>query len=112
MEYVMKFPDKPWSWEGLSCNLNTTMEFVMMFPDKPWDWFELSRNSNITMEHVLSYPDLPWDYYSLSSNEILYANPSLQMLSREAIFKDMILNDRKMDINITPHWMRQFLYLA
>ena len=40
MEFVEKYPDKPWDWYGLSCNPNITMEIVEKYPDKPWNWMD------------------------------------------------------------------------
>ena len=33
------------------CNPNITMEFIEKYPDKPWDWYGISWNPNITMEY-------------------------------------------------------------
>ena len=65
---LLEFSDKPWNWNGLSCNPNITMNFVKANPDKPWDWNELSRNPNITMDFVKANPDKPWDWDGLSWN--------------------------------------------
>jgi hypothetical protein len=78
-EFVLKNPDKPWAWYGLSFNPNITWEFVEANPDKPWDWYELSGNPNITWDIVEANPDKPWNWYGLSSNpnitmEIVEAN--------------------------------------
>ena len=36
----------------ISQNPNITIEFVEKYPDKPWDWTDLSYNPNITMKYV------------------------------------------------------------
>jgi hypothetical protein len=68
LEQVEKYPDKPWNWYGLSWNPNVTMEMVEKYHDKPWNWDGLSRNPNVTLEWVEKYPDKPWDWYWISEN--------------------------------------------
>ena len=38
------FPDKPWSWYGISRNKNIMWKIVQENPDKPWDWLRMSSN--------------------------------------------------------------------
>ena len=45
MEFVEKYPEKPWNWDWISYNPNLTMEFVEQHPEKPWDWINISRNT-------------------------------------------------------------------
>jgi hypothetical protein len=54
---ITKFPDKPWNWECLSNNPNTTIDMVLANSDKPWRWSYLSENPNITFDIVLANPD-------------------------------------------------------
>ena len=61
MEIIEKYPNKPWSWNDISENPNITMEFIEKYPNKPWDWAYISENPNITMEIIEKYPDKPWD---------------------------------------------------
>ena len=28
IEFIEKYPDKPWDWDSLSCNKCTTIEFI------------------------------------------------------------------------------------
>ena len=35
---LLKFPDKPWNWDYISCNPNITMEMIEAHPNKPWNW--------------------------------------------------------------------------
>src|SRR5262245_7030918 len=32
------YPDKPWSWLGLSYNINITWDYVVEHPQHPWAW--------------------------------------------------------------------------
>jgi len=34
MELIEKYPNKPWKWDGISCNPNITMEFIEKHIDK------------------------------------------------------------------------------
>jgi hypothetical protein len=45
MDMIENYPDKPWSWNGISCNPNLTMEMIEKHPDKPWNWSNISENS-------------------------------------------------------------------
>ena len=44
MKDVLKNPDKPWNWYGLSYNPNITIEFIEKYLDKPWNWRQLINN--------------------------------------------------------------------
>ena len=44
LEWVEKYPYKPWDWSGLSRNPNVTLEIIEKYPDKPWSWKGLSQN--------------------------------------------------------------------
>ena len=65
---IKHFPDKPWDWEALSYNRNTTFDMVLAHPELQWNWRGLSRNQNITFDMVLAHPELPWEWYGLSHN--------------------------------------------
>ena len=45
MDFINENPDKPWYWNGLSCNLNITFDIVLAHLDKPWNWYSLSQNT-------------------------------------------------------------------
>jgi hypothetical protein len=68
MEFIEKYPDKPWNWNRISTNPNITMEFIEKYPDKPWNWNWIPENPNITMEFIEKYPDKPWDWDYISMN--------------------------------------------
>jgi hypothetical protein len=72
LEWIEKYPNKPWDWRVLSRNHNLTLEWIEKYPDKPWDWncFGLSDNPSITLEWLEKYPDKPWYWgrYGLSKN--------------------------------------------
>ena len=74
MEFIEKYPDKPWNWNLLSYNPNITMEFIDKYPDKPWNWKWISSNPNITMDIIDKYPDKPWSWYSISRNPNIIMN--------------------------------------
>jgi hypothetical protein len=46
-------PDKPWTWDEISCNPNITMEMINNNPDKPWDWWDISRNKLILQDELM-----------------------------------------------------------
>ena len=68
MEFIEKYPDKPWDWYVISHNPNITIEFIEKYPAKPWDWSSISRNPNITINFLEKNFDKPWDWSSISSN--------------------------------------------
>ena len=77
---VLKYPDKPWDWFGLSMNPSISWEVVQVNLDKPWNYDKLSCNSSISWEVVQANPDEPWNWYYLSVNpsmtwEIVQNNP-------------------------------------
>ena len=39
MEFIEKYPDKPWDWNSISYNPNITIEFIEKHSDKPWNWY-------------------------------------------------------------------------
>ena len=43
-------------------NPNITMEFIEKYPEKPWNWGYISENPNITMEIIEKHPEKPWDW--------------------------------------------------
>ena len=77
MEFIEKYPEKPWDWEYISLNPNITMEFIEKHPEKPWDWDRISRNPNITMEFIEKYID-KIDFKSLSRNKFTLENARMK----------------------------------
>ena len=82
MEIIEAHPDKPWDWEGISCNPNLTLEFIEAHSEKPWNWHGISRNPNITMEFIEAHPEKPWNWYGISRNpnltmEYIEAHPEM-----------------------------------
>ena len=39
---------------------NWLLYFLLKYPNKNWSWDSVSYNSNITWEIVQKYPNLPW----------------------------------------------------
>ena len=68
MEFIEKYSDKPWVWDGISKNPNITMKFIERFIWKPWDLCWISQNPNITMDIIEKYPNKEWDWISISFN--------------------------------------------
>ena len=66
---ILKYPDKPWDWYGISSNPNITFDTILKYPDKSWNWNGISRNPNITFDIILKYPNRPWDWDELSWNQ-------------------------------------------
>ena len=64
MEWIEKYPNKPWDWGqlGLSRNPSINLEWIEKYPDKDWNWDGLSRNPSITLEWIEKYPDVPWNW--------------------------------------------------
>ena len=68
MAEIKANPDKQWRWDWISGNPNITMEMINANPDKPWYWDAISRNPKLTMDFIKSNPDKPWDWYKISFN--------------------------------------------
>lgn len=57
---IDKYPRKPWSGLGLTCNPNITPEFMLKHPQISWDY--ISFNPNLTRDQVLElYSDFKND---------------------------------------------------
>ena len=65
--FLMKYEDKL-DWGRVSSNPNITMEFIEKYPEKPWDWDFISRNPNLTMAMIAKYPYKPWNWNHISLN--------------------------------------------
>jgi hypothetical protein len=68
MDFVIKYMNKPWNWNGISSHKNLTMEFVKDHIECPWDWYWISRNKNLTMEFIKDNIEMPWDFNGISRN--------------------------------------------
>ena len=69
MEFIEKYPEKPWDWDFISRNPNLTMAMIAKYPYKPWNWNHISLNKNITMEIIENNPDKSWNWnYGISYN--------------------------------------------
>ena len=69
-KFVLKYSDKL-DWCEISRSPNITMDFIEKYPDKPWNWSCISRNPNVTMEFIEKHPDKPWDWRLISKNKFL-----------------------------------------
>ena len=71
------------------------MEFIEKYPDKPWDWRLISANPNITMEFIEKYPD-KINFTSLSQNKFTFENIRIKkkegymLLEKERNFHKLI----------------------
>ena len=54
------FPNKPWAWDSIALNPNTTLESIRS--EIQWDWNLLSMNPNINSEIIRSRPNYPWKF--------------------------------------------------
>ena len=46
----------------------TLIDLVNMYPNKPWSYYGLSENPNITIDIINNNIDKPWNYIYLSIN--------------------------------------------
>jgi hypothetical protein len=42
IDLINLLPDKPWDWDGISCNPNITLEIIRDNSDMPWKWDDIS----------------------------------------------------------------------
>src|SRR5690349_18572221 len=49
---LKKLPDKPWNWDILSQNPNSTWNLVSRNPDKPWVYRDIIAHSDVTWEII------------------------------------------------------------
>ena len=68
MEFIEKYPEKPWNWWSISNNPKLTMEIIEKYPEKPWNWWGISNNPKLTMEIIEKYPEKPWNWLGISCN--------------------------------------------
>lgn len=68
IQFLNKYPTKPWNWEELSKNLSFTIIRANLTRHE-WDWKGISANPtlclNFLQQHVADYD---WDWFSLSRN--------------------------------------------
>ena len=64
------FPNKPWNWEIIAKNPNTTYERIISRDDVKWNWDEISVNPNITMEIIRNNSQHPWNIPRLEIENI------------------------------------------
>jgi hypothetical protein len=67
---IMRYPHKPWNWDGISQNPNITPKIIENNLDKPWVWPCVSRNPNITMDFMNKHSDKQWSSYAFSKLNI------------------------------------------
>jgi hypothetical protein len=68
MDFVVKHPEYPWNWDGISLNENLTMDYVERHPEHPWDWYEISQNKTLNIDYVEQHSEYPWNWYEISIN--------------------------------------------
>ena len=66
---VRKYPDLPWSKDGLSLNPTLTVDDIqsLQIKDGKWDWYTISER--IPIIDVYRYPNLMWNRSGLSKNK-------------------------------------------
>lgn len=47
---------------------NTLLELLIKYPNEPWDWYHVSCNINITMDDIIAHPELPWNGSGIDVN--------------------------------------------
>ena len=93
LEYlVMKYPNKPWSFENLAKNPNISIEFIeknLWFRAKLRNCFyQLSQNVNITIDFINKY----YDYCCGFENEFYYQNWDWTWVSKNLNMTKSILH--------------------
>ena len=74
---VLKYPEKPWNWHGISWNPTITMDIISANPLKPWDWDAVSQNQNITLEFIEANLD-KINFTNLSENKFTFIRKKYQ----------------------------------
>lgn len=59
---------------------NQLLQLLELFPDKKWSWHGLSRNPNITIEWIIAHPELAWNWASVCANPNLTMNLLFEFL--------------------------------
>jgi hypothetical protein len=74
MEFIEKYPDKPWNWNSISYNPNITMDIIEKYPDKPWNWYHISNNEFKKDKIIARQIIQRWyrNLYKLNNNIILF----------------------------------------
>jgi len=73
--FIMKNPDRRWSWNYFSFRKDLSLEcLVNNFDSVDWNWKTLSKNPRITWEFVQSHKNYPWDFEYLSNNSNISYN--------------------------------------
>lgn len=73
-DFIIKYIEKPWSWEDLVGNPILTPEIVLTFWDlirEHWDWNYLTISPHVTVEMVLydfDFMEMEWDECQLHRN--------------------------------------------
>ena len=84
MEMIVKYPENPWSWYGISKHPNITMDIIEKYPEKSWDWWSISQNPNITIKFIEKNME-NIDFQRLSKNKFTYQNRLNKMFSYWAL---------------------------
>jgi hypothetical protein len=63
------YPNRDWSWYGVSMNPNITWEIIRDNPNRNWDWLGISKNPNITWEIIRDNPNRNWDWAHIAQNK-------------------------------------------
>ena len=73
MDFIERYPDKPWDFELISENENLTLDFVLKHIGENFDWNSITSNSAITLDDIKKYPDLPWNFHCVGENPNIIA---------------------------------------
>ena len=93
-QLILKFPDKPWYWYGLSYNPNITMNFVLENPDKLWNWEWLSMNGFLLNSRLIKIKQKRKQKIIRKFNNKLYliknTNRNIEKFLIEHTFKEYV----------------------
>ena len=78
LEWVLKYPKKPWCWGTLSCKFLTfdnAEKWLRELPNAPWRWDLVSRNKMTDKDKLIKlikkYPNKPWDWKYISKHNLI-----------------------------------------
>ena len=66
---IRRYPDLPWSKEGLSHNPTLTVDDIQSLPEIDWDWDWNGIQTRVPIVDVYTHPNLMWNRSGLSMNK-------------------------------------------
>jgi len=99
IEFIDRFPEKPWKWYQLSLNDSFTMKDILQNHKKPWDWYGVTANPNTLMKHVTQMPLKQWDWEYISMNYPINNDLHFLLRSQEKLNWHRIMENRSISID-------------